>query len=96
MCSYGFVPEGVNRHEAVDLHLALRDDDALRTQKAQALAALGLPSEQQFPLQLGAFPAGMLLVCRSTCHSMSSNLGCSVYAALCVVDLLPSKELTLC
>lgn len=61
LLSYGFVPEGVNRHEAVDLHLALRDDDALHTQKAQALAALGLPSEQRFPLKLGAFPAGSLL-----------------------------------
>jgi hypothetical protein len=60
--SYGFVPEGVNRHEAADVQLSLAPDSPLQAEKARALAALGLPNEQSFPLQLGAFPAGLITV----------------------------------
>lgn len=59
-CSYGFVPEGVNQHEAADLRLALCTKDPLHAEKAQTLAALGLPSEQSFPLRLGTYPASMI------------------------------------
>lgn len=62
LLSYGFVPQGVNPHEAVDLCLALHEGDALLAEKAQALAACGLQREERFPLRLGAFPDGMIQV----------------------------------
>jgi hypothetical protein len=64
--SYGFVPEGVNRHEAAELRLGLSGDSLLHAEKAQALAALGLQGDQRFPLQLGAFPVGLITVCSNT------------------------------
>ncbi len=63
LLSYGFVPDGVNPHEAVDVELALREGDLLFQKKAEALEACGLQRVQRFPLRLGAFPTGMMQVC---------------------------------
>lgn len=58
---YGFVPDGVNRHESVAMRLALSEADPLFGKKAAALAACGLQHGQSFPLRLGAFPDGLVL-----------------------------------
>lgn len=62
LLSYGFVPGGVNPHEAVDLELGLPGGDPLHAEKARTLAACGLGHSQRFPLRLGAFPDGMMQV----------------------------------
>ena len=71
LLSYGFVPEGPNAHEMVDIDLSLLEADPLYAEKAQTLNACGLDHSRSFPLRLGAFPDGLVQV---QSHR-SSNLG---------------------